>query len=128
MASRIVDLAERSQRNGHAPSDDQSERVPGRRPQTAPVTLPHLHEWDVDGVSQLTIDRGVVPNVAYIREAIRVDPVQRGYSYAVAREGQPSLVLQAKRHPGETRDQMIRREAILWFINEVLSASYGVPA
>jgi hypothetical protein len=92
------------------------------------MQLPHIHEWDVDGWTTLRIERGEIPNTAEVRHTVHIDPLQRSYEFAIAREGRPSLILMAKRHPDETPEQAIRREAILWFINEVLSASYGVPA
>lgn len=128
MSDRLVDFTERSRRNraaNHGAGTDANLEPPRR---VIPMMLPHVHEWDVDAIAMLKIDQGVVPAVASVRYAIDVDPLQRGYSVAIAREGWPSLILHDKRHPDETPEQAAKREAILWFINEVLSASYGVPA
>lgn len=127
MSGRIVDLSDRSRRNGQAMNG------PGvgseiRQRRTVHTITP-VHEWDVDAVVMLTIERGALPNVACVRLIITVDSLQRGYEASVVREGwQHSLTLQGRRRPDETLEQAARREGVIVFLNELLSASYGVPA
>lgn len=125
MAGQVVDLFERSHRHGHT-NGAEHEPIPAKMLR-AP-RLAHLHEWDVDGTAGMRIERGAIPNAAHVRWSIQIDSLQRGYSVAIAREGWPPLVLHAKRHPGETAEQAMSREGVLRFLNEALSASYGVPA
>lgn len=129
MGGRIIDLSERSRRSGkaeHAPGTEPKSNSTARLQRSAPALI---HEWDADIVAMCRIERGVVPPTANVRWTVDIDPLRRSYSVAVYREGwQHNLILQSAYRPDETPEQAIRREAILWFINQMLSASYGVPA
>lgn len=124
---RIVDLSERSRDSGNAKDGTGTVATSSNIRTISPIKP--IHEWDVDAVAMLTIDHGVVPNVACVRWTISVDDLQRGYDVSISREGwQHSLTLQGRRRPNETPEQAMRREGVVRFLNELLAASYGVPA
>jgi hypothetical protein len=88
-----------------------------------------IHEWAVNATVMLKIDPGTVPNVVCALWTIDIDAVRRSYEVSVTREGwQHSTIFQGKPQPDETREQALRREGVILFLNELLSASYGVPA
>lgn len=127
MGGRIVDLSSLSR------DSDAAMNGPGTVPKIiarrAIPTIKPIHEWDVDVVAMLTIDPGAIPNVSCVRWAFDVDSLRRSYAASVMREGwQHELILQGRFHPNETAEQAARREGVLRFLNELLAASYGVPA
>lgn len=127
MAGRIVDLSERSRDSGNA--NHGTGTVPANVTARKANQIRPVHDWDADAVTMLTIEPGTIPNVACVRLTIMVDAFQRSYEVSIAREDwRRSLVLQGRRHPSETPEQAQRREGVLLFLNELLSASYGVPA
>lgn len=116
MSSRIIDLSDRIARNGHAST-----------PSPAPAR--HLYAWDVDVLCALSIREGVVPNRAQAALRVYVDPRVPFYSVAIYREGfDHPLILSDGYKPGEARERTAARDAILWFINQWLSAAYKAPA
>lgn len=92
-------------------------------------TVVPIHEWDAKAAVMLSIEPGAVSNVACAHWTIDLDPYQRSYEVSVTREGwQHAMVFQGRPHPNETPEQAQRREGVIRFLNELLSASYGVPA
>lgn len=77
-----------------------------------------VHGWDVNAVVALSIDETFPPTTACTRWLIRVDPLRRTWEVIVMREGwQHSATFQ-----GDDAASALR------LLNELLSASYGVPA
>lgn len=127
VSGRIVDLSERSRDSGNAKHGTGT--VPANSTSRKANQIRPIHDWDADAVTMLTIEPGAIPNVACVRLTIMVDAFQRSYEVSIAREGwRHNLVLQGRRHPGETPEQAQRREGVILFLNELLSVSYGVPA
>ncbi len=101
----------------------------GQRP-IVPVRPPLLvHDWSVREVRMLTIDRGEVPNVAWVRTGVDLDPLHGCLETRVMRDGLDyPLVLTLRYTPGESAETRIGREAVMRYLNAVYSAAYGVPA
>lgn len=91
--------------------------------------LSWVHEWNVSATVMLKIDPGAIPNVACALWRIDVDALRRSYEVAVTRDDWThSTIFQGKPQPNETREDALRREGAIILLNEILSASYGVPA
>jgi hypothetical protein len=70
-----------------------------------------------------------MPAVACAHLTIDIDALRRAYEVSIVREGwQHSTIFQGKPQPNETPEQALRREGVVLFLNELLSACYGVPA
>lgn len=96
-------------------------------PRRADITP--VREWTVNATVMLKMDAGVVPNVTCALWTIDIDALRRSYEVSVTREGwQHSMIFQGKPGLNETQEQALRREGVILFLNELLAASYGVPA
>lgn len=105
---RLLSLAERTsvlEKNGHS----------GK---AQPAASHRVGRWDVDAVNYFASDDYRLPTTVVVRWSIHVDPVGRRFEVAVMREGWThSFTLRG----GE-------KTSALEFLNEVLAASFGVPA
>lgn len=120
---RLVDL---SARTASVPS---AQAAPRPLPCPAPRPAKPIHEWDVAASAMLTIDRGAVPNVACVRYVVLIDPERRAVEVTIRREDWDfPFLIRMEPEPGESAERRTRREAVLSFLNEILSVSYGVPA
>lgn len=118
MKARVVNIGEHVRKNGR--QDCAAPRRAG---------IARVHEWNVNATVMLKIDPGTVPNVVCALWTIDIDALRRSYEVSVTREGwQHSMTFQGKPDANESREQALRREGVILFLNELLSASYGVPA
>jgi hypothetical protein len=120
MTARVIVLSDRVSPNGHC-------RV--ERGDTQAGEQEWLRDWDADIVATLSIEYGGAPARTSVRWVVDVDRLRRRYAVSVYREGwQHAMTLQAGYAPDETEAQAMRREGQLRLLNELLSASFGVPA
>lgn len=118
MTARVVNIGE------HVRKQSRQDCAAPRR-----AGMPLVHEWNVNATVMMKIDPGTVPNVVCAHWAIDIDAVRRSYEVSVTREGwQHSMIFQGKPVPDETREQALHREGVVLLLNQLLSASYGVPA
>lgn len=118
MKGRVVNLDEHVRKHGR--QDNPAPRRAGSGP---------AHEWTVSATVILKSELDVVPNVACAIWTVDIDAVRCAYEVSVAREGwRHSVIFQGKPDVDETREQTLHREGVILFLNELLSASYGVPA
>lgn len=123
MTSRIVEFPEQPARNHDgAPGAPDPIRFPVRAEH-------HVHEWDVQIISELRIDAGVVPAVSVMKMRVSVDPMRRRWEISAKRETwDVPYVLRAEFSPRESPAQRAEREGQLRLLNEILSLAFGVPA
>ena len=88
-----------------------------------------MREWTVSATVMLRTDAPDRPHVACALMTVDIDAVRRAYEVSITREGwRHSTIFQSTPAPNESREQTLRREGVLIFLNELLAASYGVPA
>lgn len=104
---RLVDLAERS----HVLAQNGNGRTPD-------VIHPHLRRWHVEAASYLASGDYALPVTANVRWTIVTEPLSRTWCVVIEREGWThSVTLRG----GE-------KTSGLEVLNELLAASFGVPA